>query len=54
MIFFYSDNTILLIKEELYLDPAGRSMEHYIECAFNFSNSEEAYIFCVDQCLLIN
>eukprot|EP00268_Persea_americana_P024250 TRINITY_DN2369_c0_g1_i2.p1 TRINITY_DN2369_c0_g1~~TRINITY_DN2369_c0_g1_i2.p1 ORF type:complete len:532 (+),score=37.79 TRINITY_DN2369_c0_g1_i2:53-1597(+) len=47
------DTTTLLVKEEPYVDPIC-SVGHYIECAFNFSNSKEAYLFIADRCLHIN
>ena len=41
------------LVEEKYVDPIC-SVGRYIECAFNFSNSEEAYLFIADQCLQVN
>ncbi|XP_057812748.2 uncharacterized protein LOC131026787 [Cryptomeria japonica] len=38
---------------EDYVDPVC-SVGHYNESAFNFSDTEEAYLFIADQCLLIN
>ncbi|RWR84635.1 albumin-2 protein [Cinnamomum micranthum f. kanehirae] len=46
------DTTTPLVEEK-YVDPIC-GVGHYIECAFNFSNSEEAYLFIADQCLQIN
>ncbi|KAM7486049.1 hypothetical protein LguiA_002058 [Lonicera macranthoides] len=36
-----------------YLDP-GCNVGHYVDCAFNFNNQVEAFIFTTDQCLQIN
>ncbi|XP_057492143.1 uncharacterized protein LOC130777736 [Actinidia eriantha] len=47
------DNESLIVKEEPYVDPSCK-LGRYIECAFNFNNSEEAYLFTTDQCLRIN
>eukprot|EP00268_Persea_americana_P024246 TRINITY_DN2369_c0_g1_i1.p1 TRINITY_DN2369_c0_g1~~TRINITY_DN2369_c0_g1_i1.p1 ORF type:complete len:503 (+),score=48.64 TRINITY_DN2369_c0_g1_i1:532-2040(+) len=47
------NDTTTPFVEEKYVDPIC-SVGHYIECAFNFSNSEEAYLFIADQCLQIN
>ncbi|GLJ08515.1 hypothetical protein SUGI_0090300, partial [Cryptomeria japonica] len=38
---------------EDYVDPVC-SVGHYINSAFNFPDTEEAYLFIADQCLLIN
>ncbi|RWR84636.1 albumin-2 protein [Cinnamomum micranthum f. kanehirae] len=46
------DTTTPLVEEK-YVEPIC-GVGHYIECAFNFSNSEEAYLFIADQCLQIN
>ncbi|GLJ08516.1 hypothetical protein SUGI_0090310, partial [Cryptomeria japonica] len=40
-------------EEESYVDPVC-SVGHYIESAFNFTDTEEAYLFIADKCLLIN
>ncbi|RWR86696.1 albumin-2 protein [Cinnamomum micranthum f. kanehirae] len=45
--------TPLVVEEEPYVDPIC-SVGHYIECAFNFSNCKEAYLFIADRCLHIN
>ncbi|KAM7489043.1 hypothetical protein LguiB_026527 [Lonicera macranthoides] len=39
--------------EETYVDP-GCNVGHYINCAFNFNNQVEAFIFTTNQCLQIN
>ncbi|KAM7486056.1 hypothetical protein LguiA_002065 [Lonicera macranthoides] len=60
---FTTNNTINVRKrdiedvtsptEEPYVDP-GCNVGHYVDCAFNFNNQVEAFIFTTDQCLQIN
>ncbi|KAM7519775.1 hypothetical protein LguiB_018737 [Lonicera macranthoides] len=41
------------ITEEPYVDPCSK-VGHYVDCAFNFKDKVEAFVFTIDQCLHIN